>query len=249
MGLRLGAYSCTYIATSPSDISAIYKNTETLTFDNFMREILSRIGVSALALEKWIPDSNTTSPASGTRDGPKASINDITHLGQKLCRKQLLPGKEFDVLSAVLMKDIEESLQLQRIPQKTILSFTHTTKRVSLLGWCREVMIGSATRAFFSDRFLQIDPDLLESFYKFDATSWKVFFKYPQFLSNDMDDAKNRILVALAKYFSLPKEERKGESWLIASLEAEMVKVGIEDVNDMAAIVMPLYWVYVIPGS
>lgn len=235
-----------YIATSPSDISAIYKNTETLTFDNFMREILSRIGVSAPALEKWIPESDT-SPASGTRHGPKASINDISHLGQKLCRKQLLPGKEFDVLSAVLMKDIEESLQLQKIPQKIISSSTNTTKRVSLLGWCREVMIGSATRAFFSDRLLQIDSDLLESFYAFDATSWKAFFKYPQFLSNDMDDAKNRILFALAKYFSLPKNERKGESWLIASLEAEMVKVGIDNVNDMAAIVMPLYWVYVGP--
>lgn len=232
------------IATSPSDISKIYKDNENLTFDPFMREMLRRVGVSSAAIEKWTPDSSLAC-ASGDRDGPKPSIHEISHVGQKLCRLQLLPGEEFDALSTKLIKDIEQSLQWHKISRGITVSSTNTTKRVSLLGWCREVLIVSATRSIFSDRLMQIDPHLMESFYTFDADSWKTFFKYPRFLSRDMDAGKDRIVKALSRYFNLPKDERKGESWLISNLEAEMIKVGIDDVADMASIVMPLYWVYV----
>lgn len=236
------------IASSASDISAIYKDTENLTFDPFMKEMLRRIGVSSDASEKWIP---TVGPAcaSDHRDGPKPSIHEISHFGQKLCRQQLLPGPEFDVMSTKLIKDIEQSLQWNNISSAVTVSSTNGTKRVSLLGWCREVLIVSATRTFFGDRLMQIDPHLIESFYTFDAESWKAFFKFPPFLSRDMDSGKDRILNALSRYFLLPKEERKGVSWLISNLETEMIKVGITDVAEIASIVMPLYWVYVINPS
>lgn len=236
------------IATSPSDVAAIYKDTEYLSFDPFMKDILHRVGTSLAALEKWIPDPGVTT-VRGHRDGPKPSIHEITNVGQKLCRQQLLPGKEFDVLSTKLIKEIEQSLQWHKISQNITISSTKKMKRVSLLGWCREVMIVSATQSFFSDRLLQIDPDLCESFNTFDANSWKVFFKFPRFLAKDIDLAKDRILDSLARYFSLPKDERKGESWLISNLEIEIIKAGINDVAEMAAIVMPLYWVYVFSTS
>lgn len=47
---------------------------------------------------------------------------------------------------------------------------------------------------------------------------------------------------ALREYFMLPKEERKGEAWLVRNLEAEMRNVGIEE-PDIAAFVMMIYWV------
>lgn len=265
------------IVTSPSDISAIYKDTENLSFDPFMKEMLSRIGVSSAASEKWIPSppdpgSNSNSSSSSAAAAAwasggghqrqqddkgatkiKPSVHEISHVGQKLCRQQLLPGKEFDLLSTKLIQDIEQSLQWHNISSvvTVVSSSTSTktgtgTKRVSLLAWCREVLILSATRSFFSDRLLQIDPHLINSFYTFDAESWKAFFKFPPFLSRKMDAGKDRILDALTRYFSLPKVERKDESWLISNLEAEMIKAGINDVAEIASIVMPLYWAYVI---
>ena len=236
------------IATSPSDISAIYKDTEYLSSDPFVKAVLLRMGVSSATIEKWIPDSGVNF-ASGHRDGSKPSIHDVSHIGQKLCRQQLLPGKEMDVLSTKLIKDIEQSLQWHKISESITVSSTDTTKRVSLHGWCREVIIASATRSFFSDRLLQIDPNLFENFYIFNENSWKALFKYPGFLSRDMDAAKDRIIDALSRYFFLPKDERKGESWLISNLEAEMIKAGIDDLTEMASIVMPLYWAYVTPPS
>lgn len=232
------------IATSPSDISKIYKDTENLTSYPFMREMLRRVGVSSAAVEKWMADSSLAC-ASRDRDGPRPSIHGISHVGQKLCQQQLLPGKEFDVLSNKLIKDIEQSLQWHKFSRGITVSSTNTTKRVSFLGWCREVIINSATRSFFSDRLMQIDPHLIDSFSTFDADSWEAFFKYPRFLSRDMDAGKDRIQNALSRYFNLPKDERKGESWLISNLEAEVIKAGIDDVAEIASIAMPLYWVYV----
>lgn len=236
------------IATSPSDVAAIYKETEHLSYDPFVKDFLHRVGTPLAALEKWIPDPGVATER-GHRDGPNPSFHEITHVGKKLCRQQLLPGKEFDELSTKLIKDIEQSLQWHKISQNIIISSTKEMKRVSLFGWCREVMIISATRSFFSDRLFQIDPDIHESLYTFDAKSWKLFFKFPRFLAKDIDAAKDRILDTLAKYFFLPKDERKGESWLISNLEIEMIKAGITDVAEMAAIVMPLYWVYVFSTS
>lgn len=232
------------IATSPSDISAIYKDSEYLSYDPFVKDVLLRMGVSSASIEKWIPDSGVNS-AWNRRDGSKPSIHDVSHVGPKLCRQQLLPGKEFDVLSTKLINDIEQSLQWHKISESITVFSTDKTKRVSLHGWCREVLVASATRSFFSNRLLQIDPNLFENFYKFDENSWKALFKYPGFLSRDMDDAKNRIIDALSRYFFLPKDERKGESWLISNIEAEMIKAGIDDLTEMASIVMPLYWAYV----
>lgn len=60
-----------------------------------------------------------------------------------------------------------------------------------------------------------------------------------------MDAEKDHLLDALSRYFLLPHEEEMGESWLILSLEAEMIKAGINDVAEIASIVMSLYWVNV----
>ena len=57
-----------------------------------------------------------------------------------------------------------------------------------------------------------------------------------------MNAAKKTGIDALREYFMLPKEERKGEAWLVRNLEAEMRNVGIEE-PDIAAFVMMIYWV------
>ena len=123
-------------------------------------------------------------------------------------------------------------------------SLTQNTKTVSLLGWCREVLLDSATLSFFDERLVQIDPELYDSFFVFDELSWKLLFRYPRLFAHKMYAAKDRIIDALTIYFKLPPSERTGESWLISELEREMRNIGIGD-RDIAAIIMPLYWVYV----
>lgn len=230
-----------YVLTNPHDISRTYKNTEALTFDNFMQDMLLRLGASADSLELWIPSSGAkiTSHIAGVSN---SAHGDHGHLGERLCRQQLLPGKELEILQASLISKICASLQWDTMSDRIISSFTQSTRTVSLLGWCREVLLDTATRTFFDECLMQIDPELFESFYIFDESSWQLHFGYPRFMAKKMYAAKDRIIDALTTYFQLPKAERKNESWLIGSLEAEMRNLGIGD-RDIAAIMMPLYWV------
>ena len=102
----------------------------------------------------------------------------------------------------------------------------------------------SATKAFFGDALLKIDPGLFQSFFDFDDDSWKLTYHYPYLLSRDMYAAKQRAVDALTTYFRSPKEVRQGESWLVRTLEAEMRGQDIEE-PDIAAFVLMTYWVYV----
>lgn len=232
-----------YIMTSPQDISRIYKSTEALTFDDFMRGMLLRLGASSDAVRKWLPNSgvNTKGHVPGSSD---PLPQDYGHLGEQLCRKQLLPGQNLDKLQGVLINNIQQSLQWHKLSGNITLYYTQEVKTVSLLNWCRDVMLDGATRAFFDESLMQIDPKLFESFYVFDDLSWQLHFGYPRFMSRTMYAAKDRIIDALTVYFKQPQQERKGEAWLIRNLENEMRLIGIED-RDIAAIIMPLYWVYV----
>ncbi|MCJ1465351.1 hypothetical protein MMC07_003969 [Pseudocyphellaria aurata] len=230
-----------YIMTSPRDISRIYKSTEALTFDDFMRGMLLRLGASSDAVRRWLPSSgvNTKGHIPGSSD---PLPHDYGHLGEQLCRKQLLPGQNLDKLQGVLINNIEQSLQWHKLSGNIVLYYTQEVKTVSLLNWCRDVLLDGATRAFFDESLMQIDPKLFESFYVFDDLSWQLHFGYPRFMSRTMYAAKDQIIDALTVYFKQPQQERKGEVWLIRNLENEMRLLGIED-RDIAAIIMPLYWV------
>lgn len=170
-------------------------------------------------------------------DNSPAAINTnpmhktLAHLCEDFYRQQLHPGNNLDVLQKGFLQIINASLLWENIPENVILSSMPTEKQVSLLGCCRHVLLDAATRSFFGDRLLEIQPDLFKSFFDFDDNSWQL-----------KNAAKKTGMDALREYFMLPKEERKGEAWLVRNLEAEMRNVGIEE-PDIAAFVMMIYWV------
>ena len=208
-----------------------------------MRNMLLKLGASAQAVELWIPSLGADT--SSYVHGSSISVHeDFGHLGERLCRQQLLPGKELEVLQTTLITNIHRSLEWHNISAGMVISASENRRTVSLLKWCREVLLDAATRTFFDERLMQIDLNLFESFFIFDEASWQLRFGYPEFMSKKMYAAKDRIIDALTAYFKLAKSQRKGESWLIGQLETEMRKLDIGD-RDIAAIVMPLYWVYV----
>ena len=226
--------------TSPHDISRTYKSTATLTFDGFVRDMLTRLGASSHAVNIWVPDLKKDSgfPTENSNPSP-----DITHrLVEHLCRQQLLPGKDLDYLQAVFMKNIHESLTWENLNGDLVLISMPGKKTVSLLGWCREVLLNAATKSFFGERLQLIEPNLFRNFFIFDDNSWKLNYGYPYILSREMYSAKDKLIDALTIYFKLPKLERLGEASLIRNLEIEMRELGIVD-KDIAALVMPIYWV------
>lgn len=85
-------------------------------------------------------------------------------------------------------------------------------KVVSLFKWCSEVLVESATQAFFGNTIFGTDPNLLADFFIFNAQSWKLSYQYPYFAAKDMYDAKAKGEAAFSKYLALPKERREDTS-------------------------------------
>ena len=223
-----------YIVTSPREISTVYKNTATLSFEEFIRPMLMAFGASKGAVEKWIPllDAEKRITAGGITN----------QTGIKLCHEAMLHGERSEALQSVLLGRIDECVDFENFAAKAVLSHSPGIKRISLLQFCREVLMDSATHAFFGPRLLDIEPNLFEIYYIFDSTSWKIHTGYPRFLSNDADTSKNKIWAAMTTYLSLPASSRPGMSWLIGNLELEMRKLDISD-KDIAAIMVPMFWV------
>ena len=224
----------TYIVTSPREISTVYKNTATLSFEEFIRPMLMAFGASKGAVEKWIPllDAEKRITAGGITN----------QTGIRLCHEAMLHGKRSESLQCVLLGRIHECVDFENLPAKAVLSHSLGNKRISLLQLCRDVLMDSATHTFFGTRLLDIEPNLFEIYYIFDSTSWKLHTGYPRFLSNEVHASKNKIWAAMTTYFTLRKEDRPGMSWLIENLEIEMRKLDIVE-KDIAAIMVPMFWV------
>ena len=196
-------------------------------------------GGSPSAVDKMWRVPGVDSPYSVN---PNPTHKVLAHLCEDFYRKQLHPGNLLEDLQKGFLEMIDASLTWQNMHQNIILTASCDEKCVSLLGWCRQVLLEGATRSFFGDRLLEIKPDLLETFFNFDDNSWQLTYQLPHFLSKKMRSAKQVGVDALTRYFTLPREERQGESWLVRNLEAEMRNVGIQE-KDIAAFVTMIYWV------
>lgn len=195
------------------------------------------LGASKSAVHKWEPKDHGQVIELLSPENHK-------NVGEILFRQQLLPGNELDVLQKVFMRNIHEALLWDKISGKVILSMTQDSKKISLLNWTRQVLLDTATRTFFGDALLEIEPDLSRIFCEFDDDSWQLHFKYPRFLSKRMYTARDKIANALVVYFRLPEEYRQGAAWITRSFEAEMRRREIAD-TDIAAILIAVFWVYV----
>ncbi len=228
-----------YIITSPQDVSVVYKNIVSLTFDEYIRDMMYQFGGSEYAVQKmWQDPAKSTALLS-----PNPFHKNLARLGEDFYRQQLHPGTNLEELQSQFMPNIHKSLTDENMSAKIIISSTITgEKTVSLLGWVREVLLDSATRSFFGDRLLEIEPNMFKNFFDFDDNSWKLTYHLPRIFATEMYEAKQQATDALIKYFQLPKEERPGAAWLVRTLESEMRNLGIGDA-DVACFLMMIYWV------
>jgi len=230
-----------YVLTSAQDVAVAYKNTDSLTFDVFVRDIMVAFGSSSGAIEKmWLFPSKDGHGFAAQVPNPAQKC--LAQLTRDFHKQQLHPGENQSALADKFLHHIDESLRWERMSVKYILKSTESSREISLKGWCGDVLLDAATRAFFGESLLQIEPDLFRDFFDFDDNSWMLLYRYPRFLAKDMYRAKDAAIDALTKYFALPKESRSGEAWFIRTLEAEQRQLGIGD-RDIATLMLMVYWV------
>ncbi len=219
-----------------------YKCTTTLTFDKYIRDMMVSIGVTPLGLDKWW----RIQAPNGSR-GLTGNINAVyrtpAHVGESLVKGHLNPGIHLDAIQDGLLRRVDKHLS-SNVPAAESASARALVRdrgKTSLLWWCREVLIDSATRTFFGDALLKLDPDIISTFVEFDDLNWQFILKYPAALSTEMTTARNRVIKTLTTYFKQPREKTCGASALILALKSEMRGQGLED-EDVAALLMLKFW-------
>lgn len=225
-----------YIVTSPDDILAIYRDTSNLEFDPIVRDIMSDFGVNPPTLDKMFDhrfDSNKC-------------WMDICHDD---FRSQMHPGARLKALEATFLNNIDRCLNWQQTRSSgraAVLSSTSEVTTISVWKWCGNVLVDSATRAFFGDSLYRLAPNMLEDFFTFDEEGWKLNYKYPKFAARKMYDAKKKGEVTFAEYLALPKEERQDASWIVERMEEGMKDLGITEPEQRGPMLYALYrlWVH-----
>ncbi|OCL04151.1 cytochrome P450, partial [Glonium stellatum] len=217
-----------YIVTSPEDVLSVYKNTKALDFNPIIRDIMTDFGLTPTTLDKMFEQRFTGK-----------CWMDLTHDDFKL---QLHPGEKLDALQDTFLGNIDRSMSWDKLDGPMVLAGSGTDEKVvSLFKWCGEVLVDSATRAFFGDALYQVAPDLLKDFFTFDNESWKLNYKYPHFAAKDMYAAKANGEAAFVKYLALPKEQRQDASWIVQAIEQGMKDISIDEESQRAPMLFVFY--------
>lgn len=209
---------------SPKDMSTVYKNITTLTFDGFIRDLYTTFGMSKDGIRlMW---QTHPSKAKGNAD---IANSQRFHLGEGIHRQQLHPGDQLEEITAKYLHQIQARLRWEEILSVSKSSSTEKGKAVSLYSWCAAVLGNAAIQALFGNVLLEIEPRLLDYFYVFDEESWKLTFQLPPLLARRMHNAKDSSRKAYIRYFQLPPEKRSGACHYIRSVEAKQRQAGMTD--------------------
>lgn len=140
----------------------------------------------------------------------------------------------------------EFSRNVSRLMRWEGLSAKYTTlvspeeKDVSLLIWCREVVVKAATMTYFDEALLQIEPNLSEVFSEFEEESMRFLAMSPLIPPNFESAAKRKGISIFKAYFNLPKAQRLGEAQFVCDLETEYTSLGFNE-EDLATMMWVAY--------
>jgi hypothetical protein len=203
-------------------------------------------GMSEKGISRMYEKAKTVTASKSKFDTPPRSQKALAHAVEDFYRQQFLPGGLLDVLWVKIQHRLDFALQWDNFLAQPPLPSPGDTMKLSLMDWCRAVILPSATIAIWGERLMQLEPDLMKTFIKFDNQSWKLTYKLPYLMAQEMHDTKDKIIATFERYLAVPKDQRSGAAWFIQTLEDESRRTGIAD-SDMAAMMVLSYWVYVVP--
>ncbi len=208
-------------------------------------DMMSQFGASPSSVKAmWspVPLEDGQSPISpqvalhGWKDKP------VKEVCLMLFRLLLVQGTQMEKVLRTLLDTVHTRMSWSTISENIISRQSEDRYTISLSKWCQQVLLEGATRSFFGQALLDLEPDLLKSFADFDETSWKLSYQLPDFLAKDCLQSKAIAENALAKYFDLPRDQRADASLVMQEIESVLRTAGIDSKN-MGVLVLMFYWV------
>lgn len=164
----------------------------------------------------------------------------LNRLTEEVYKQQLLPGEKMDVMCKVFIDALLDSLQWNSLGFCTLTEH-RGTKRLSLRGLCRGVMVDAAVRSMFGKHLHEIEPDIVRHMMEFNDHVWMIFFRYPQSFCSAVSGPREKMMKALEAFISLPEEERPEQAWSIKKILTAQNIVGI-DLQSKASIILMILW-------
>ncbi|OAF98770.1 cytochrome P450 [Paraphaeosphaeria sporulosa] len=205
-----------YVIPSAEDVLAVYRAPKTLDFDPFIKEMLSKYGITAETASKMFD----TLPGQ-TKNWMETMIENF--------KTQMHPGEKLDHVQTRLLGFIDHSLVWGRLHGRMVLEDGGNERVVSLYNWSEVVIVDAQTRAFFDDALYKECPDLLAQFQIYEDEAWKLPMDLPDFATKALRSSKINIESGLRRYLKLSRDERPNDSWLIDILCKDMDKLGLEE--------------------
>lgn len=229
-----------YVVTKPEDVSEVYRNTTTLSFDIFAQEILDYLGCSKSSIQSMYERTDSHQTIHPNPDGKS-----LARLSRDFHIHQLFPGSDnlLDQVGALFINYFDKALTADGLAQRDrhVMFVDEDSVKVSLLGWLSDMVAESILDLYFGDLLRKIKPDFTKVFLEFDEHSWQAFFRYPRFLGKKMFAPLDQVVDAIEKYFEAPLEDRRDTVWYTSALEKEMRNVNVGN-RDIGIMMMTIYW-------
>ena len=232
-----------YVLTSPEDVSKVYRNNTTVSWDVMLNELLVAFGVRASVIPKlWLkPAVGAIRKERGDVPHEKISGSSVIHSTLDLYKRQLLPGEKLDMFSGKLLGCLGESLHWGKLSTRYGPPCSGWIMKVSLQDLCGEVLVDAITRTFFGDRIYDTEPEMIQNLLDFNDDAWMLIFHYPQKKGSKLHKARQKLLGAFVTYIQSPEEMRAGRAWLIEEVMEEHKTIDISN-EDKAALLLMIYW-------
>lgn len=229
-----------YIVTKSKDVSTVYRNSKTLTFDIFAQEILADLGCSPGAINSVYGIGH-----AGTNGFVKVlGANTPAKKTREMHHHQLFPGvgNLINDIGAVFVGYFDKTTDLPWLKKQSYATKAETDAvTVSLWDLNSDLFTNAAQEAYFGQKLRTINANMASTMLEFDDLAWQLMFKYPPFLSRKMHTAKDQAFDALEQYFASPVEQRGDTVWWTKAFETEMRGAGLGD-RDLAIMAMTIYW-------
>ncbi|KAL8721245.1 MAG: hypothetical protein Q9225_002022 [Loekoesia sp. 1 TL-2023] len=214
-----------------------FKDNTTLDYGLVIKDLMSSFGVSNEGICKvfepsqdFIQKTQRYNPHGKTFFGLKS---DFYHVA-------LHPGPKFEATQQKFVTFLDDEMNFDKIPARVTLQATDRQKLVSLHRLCQQVFVSAGTHVFFGSQLLDLNPDVLEDFIKFDKNNWMVFYNWPQ--KAPASGPMQKVLATLCQYLDIPMARRPESAWVINMFEEAQNHLDVRK-QDVAGMLMMLLWV------
>jgi hypothetical protein len=226
-----------YVATSPEDISSIWKSSKTISMDPITMDMYTMGGISDMSRKAMFEKhpSSRYNAGQGRPLTPTEKTIDLHH-------QQLHKGPRLDsLIENRMIPGIFKALDMTDSENQAVLSCSGNAVVISLFSLCVDTFITKETEAFFGPDLLKNSPDLVSAFLDWEYSSWKFLFNLPDMMAQDMVKTKKTITSAFEKYYQQPRSERPGSIFFVDALEDMLREVGLTE-KEMGHITLMHYW-------